>query len=159
MKLMCVRKGAACAAGLILPLLLFAMAGCGGVGTGGGTTPAALVDVTGSWEVTETITEASGVCEGSVNEVSAWTFDAVQELSSLTATITSGEREGTVLTGIVSADKINWHGTYPAGGGTTTITSSNIQVYLGTLNGTENWEWTDGVENCSGKARVIGSKL
>lgn len=151
--------------GWILALVIFTMAGCGGVGGGveGNHPTNALIDVTGSWEITETVTKADDECGIALNQVSTWTFGAVQEVNNVSATATSGAFVGTVFSGIVQGYAIQWTGTYPLEGGTTTITSSNITVYSSndglTLHGTENWEWTDGTITCDGEMEVTGNKL
>lgn len=163
MKALCAPKRSARAAGWILPLLL--MAGCGGVGGGveGNHPTNALIDVTGSWEITETVTDASEACEQYKDQTSTWTFDAVQTVNNVTATATSGDKAGAVFTGIVQGYSIQWKGSYPFEGGTTTITDSDITVYYSvdglSLHGSEDWEWTDDIENCDGKIEVKGGKL
>ncbi len=139
----------------IFPVLLLSLSACGG---GGGTeTPAA--NVTGSWHVTETITEASGICAQNIGTVSTWTGDAVQTGNNITVTVTSGDIAGATFAGTISGDHVDWQGTYPGSGGTVTITGTDVTVANTSFSGTSNWEWTDGVDSCSGQTNVTGTKV
>lgn len=160
MKCVDAKKRAARSVLRIPALFIFLLAASCATGTGGGTAPGALVDVTGTWEITETITEASELCEPYINETSTWTADAVQIVNNVTVTVTEGENVGTAFEGVVSGFKIDWKGSYPTSDGTTTVTGTDITVYDGTtLRGTANWEWSDGVDSCDGKTEVTGEKI
>lgn len=141
--------------GAAVVLAVVSMWGCGG----GGSTAAPTVDLTGSWEVTETISAADGVCSGSLGDVSVWTASVVQSGSDATVTITSGDNVGAVFHGTISGDKIDWSGSYPTAGGTTTVTGSDVTATNTTLSGTATWEWSDGVDSCSGATNVSGAKI
>ncbi len=138
----------------VLALFVLTMSACGG---GGGDQPA-TVDLTGSWEVTETIIEADGVCADNIGDSFTWTADVVQTGNSATVTITAGDNVGTVFTGTISGDQIDWQGSYPTAGGTTTVTGSNVTATNTSLLGTADWEWTDGLNSCSGQTRMTGNK-
>jgi hypothetical protein len=128
-------------------------------GCGGGSTEAPTVDLTGDWEVTETIKTADGICSGNVGEVSVWTASVVQNGNDVTVTITSGANVGAVFTGTVSGNKIDWSGSYPTSGGTTTVTGSDVTATNTSLSGTASWDWSDSTDSCSGTTSVNGAKI
>lgn len=139
-------------------MALFFAASCGG---GSSSLEPATVDLTGTWEISELITEASGVCSGVVGDMSTYTLTAVQDGNDLTVTVGNDalENAGAVFTGTVSGDHINWSGSYPTNGGTTEVTSTDITATNTELSGTGNWNWSDGDDSCSGKTQVTGYKL
>lgn len=121
----------------------------------------ATVDLTGSWDFSELITEASGVCSGVVNDFTSYTLIADQNGNDITVTVGNDapENAGSVFTGTVSGDRINWSGSYPTNGGITEVTSTNITATDSELSGTANWTWSDGYDSCSGKTQVQGYKI
>lgn len=154
MKSINAKKRVVRAVGWVLPIFMLFAAGCGG---GGSDTPA-TVDLTGSWEVTETITEADGVCADNLGDTFTWSADVVQTGNSATVTITGGDNVGTVFTGTISGSTIDWQGTYPTAGGTTTVTGSNVEATNTSLVGTASWEWSDSDNSCTGTTRLSGNK-
>jgi hypothetical protein len=146
------KKGTAHIFWWILPLLMLSAAGCGG---GGGGAPA-TVNLTGTWDVNETILTAQGC--NVVGDTASWSADVVQTGNDVTVTITSGENVGSVFHGTISGDQIDWQGSYSTGGGTTTVTGSDVTATNTSLSGTSTWEWSGEGETCSGTTRVTGSK-
>lgn len=140
--------------GIAILLAAVSFAGCGG---GGNTLVAPTVDLTGTWEITETITQADG-CDV-VGDVSIWTADVVQTGNNITVTVTAGDNVGEVFTGTISGNTINWSGSYPTAGGTTNVTSTNVTATDTSLSGTANWNWSDGFDSCSGQTNLTGAKL
>jgi hypothetical protein len=123
--------------------------GCGG---GGGDDPpnTASVNVTGTWQITETA--GSNTCGDT--EGDSYTLTAVQEGTTLTVS----DQYGRNFVGSVNGSKTQWTGSYQEDGGTTTITSMNISVSSESKNfsGTTSWTWTDGVDMCGGTTSVSG---
>ncbi len=119
------------------------------------------VFLTGTWDISELITEASGVCSDSVGNTSSYTLNVVQDGNELTITVGNDapENAGAVFTGTVSGDHINWSGSYPTSGGTTEVTSTDITATNTEFSGTANWKWSDGYDSCSGKTQVVGYKI
>ncbi|MFA4875760.1 MAG: hypothetical protein WC956_00390 [bacterium] len=156
MKLMKANARALYVIWFMIPVLLLFVSGCGGGGT-----ETATVDVTGSWNVTETITESSGICAVNVpvGTVSIWSADAVQNGNNVTVTITAGDNVGSTFTGTISGNQVDWHGTYSGGGGTVTITGTDVTATSTTFSGSSSWEWTDGNDSCSGQTTVTGNKV
>lgn len=121
----------------------------------------AAVQLTGTWELGELITQASGVCSDSVGDTSSYTIEVVQNGNDLTVTVGNDapENAGAVFTGVVSGDKIDWSGSYPTSGGTTDVTGTNITATDNEFNGTANWNWSGGGDSCSGTTQVTGYRL
>jgi hypothetical protein len=121
----------------------------------------ALVSMTGTWQIVETITEASGVCAGSIGDVDTYTIEVDQDGNDLTVTVGNdgGQAAGEVFTGTVSGDEVDWTGSFPSDGGITTVKSTDITASNTSLNGTANWEWTDGSDTCTGKTQIAGTKI
>jgi len=139
---------------VLAAVAIFALYGCGG---GGSSLSPPTVNITGDWDVTETITESSGVCDPP-GTTSHWSASAVQSGNDVTVTITSGDLVGAVFTGTISGDKLNWTGSYPNSGGTLTVESSDVTATNTTLSGTTNWSWSDGKLSCSGRTQITGTK-
>ncbi|MBN1282273.1 MAG: hypothetical protein JXA24_00690 [Proteobacteria bacterium] len=142
------------ALGALIPMVFVFVSGYGG----GGTQPA-TVDLTGSWNIVETIIQATGVCAGNIGRVSNWSCDAVQTGNDVDVTVTAGDNVGSVFSGTVSGNEIDWQGEYASDGGTVTVTGTDITATDTTFEGTSDWEWTDGDDSCSGKTQVAGTKV
>jgi len=140
----------------VVALFLTILSGCGG---GSAELIAAAVNLTGSWDVSELITTASGICSYRVDDPpDTWSADVVQSGNNVTVTITSGDNVGTEFTGTISGDKINWKGSYPTSGGTTTVKETDVTATDTSFTGTANWDWTDGTDSCSGTTKLTGYK-
>ena len=125
----------------------------GGGGIAGGGAPGPLnppqADLNVSFTVTDETKTASGVCAGEVGVVETYDIDIAQAGNVLTVTTPDG-----VFTGSISGDQIQWTGQFPEDGGTTTITSMSLTATNDTFSGTVNWNWTDGVDFCTGTSMI-----
>ncbi len=65
----------------------------------------------------------------------------------------------TTLTGCIDGSTINWSGSFSEEGGTTTITSSNINVSGINYSGSANWTWSDGFDSCSGTTQISATRI
>ncbi len=144
-------------------LVLFAA--CSGGSDGGSNAPAPAPQppqvpappsstIAGQWQITETITNASGVCAGEIGTTETYTIHVAQNGSALTVSAPAG-----VFSGTMNGNNISWTGSYPEQGGTTTITSMTVTVtgppYM--LNGSSTWTWTDGTTTCQGTTDIRGA--
>jgi hypothetical protein len=146
---------------LVIVTVMFAAIAITGCGGGGDSLQPPKVDLTGIWEISETITQANSVCAEALGETSTYTLEAVQNGNNLTVTVgdDAPENPGTVFTGTVSGDQINWSGSYPTSGGTTNITGTNITANNSEFSGTANWTWSGDGESCEGQTQVQGYKM
>ncbi len=145
---------------IYVSLILFVMS-VGFIGCGGSKTLVeATVDLTGTWTITEMISEASSVCSDNVGNIDTYTLEAWQDENDLTVTVGDDAQEnaGETFYGTVSGDEVEWTGSYPTSGGTTTINSMNVKATDTSFSGTVNWSWTDGSDSCTGKTQVQGYK-
>src|SRR5215470_1835943 len=131
---------------IVQVFLVLAVAACGGGGgggsvAGGGGAGGPPASVGGNWTVTEAST--SNTCGDPVNPPYAITI--TQNGGSITVATPAG-----TFSGSLNGQVLNWSGSYPDNGGTTTINSLSATVSGGTFNGTSNWTWTDGKTTCGG---------
>jgi hypothetical protein len=127
---------------------------CSGGGGSGGAAPAApIAQISGTWRITEEITTASGPCAGEVGNRASYDLSVSQNGNNITVVSPAGTFSGTL-----NGNRIEWRGSYPEDGGTTTITSMNVTYTATSLAGTTNWTWSNGSSSCSGTTRVDGSR-
>ena len=133
---------------LSILVLGLTLGGCGGGGGGGGTDDP-IADITGTWDITETL--GSNTCD----DFGTTTYTLTATLSGNDVTVVTPV--GT-FTGTLDGDQLEWSGRYPEDGGTVTITDMDITVSAdgNTLSGTTRWSWTDGSFSCSGTTNVSG---
>ena len=130
-------------------VMAFSLTACGG-----GDDPPSLqppdFDLSGTWIVKETILSATSVCVDEEGETSSYEITVKQEGNSLTVTTPAGTFSGTI-----SGDKVQWSGSYPDDGGTTTIAGMELTASSKSkLGGNTEWTWTDGNFSCSGTTQV-----
>lgn len=137
--------------------IMLATLSCGG---GGDNVVTPTVSLSGTWSITETVTSGSGVCADDVGDMRTYTLTVVQSGNNLTATLsgTGTSLDGTVFTGTVSGDQVNWSGSFPEEGGTTTVSDTSITATDTTLSGSADWQWSDGMDSCTGTTSVTGVK-
>lgn len=134
---------------LILGVTLSA---CGGSGGGGDSdTEAPIADVSGTWDITETM--GSNDCGELPGETDNYEVTVTMNGNDVTVVTPVG-----TFTGTLDGDQLEWTGSYPEDGGTTTITSMDLTVSSNgsSLSGTTRWRWTDGNTSCSGRTSVVG---
>jgi hypothetical protein len=125
--------------------------GGGGVGGHGGTCGTPL-DVAGGWLITATPIEDT--CDG---DLSSYMFlvTITQDGSAL-----AGQAFGAVFPGTICGDQIEMGGSFAEYGETTTV---NIQLTVSaegnSLDGSDTWNWTDGVESCGGSESLSGTLI
>lgn len=101
------------------------------------------MDVAGMWF---SRTENNAVNCGNGVLVDAKAIAVTQDLSSITLLTSSGES----FSGTVNGDIIEWTGSYPENGGTTTYTSTSLVASADEAAGNAAWTWTDGTDSCNG---------
>jgi len=127
--------------------------GGGGGGDGNGEDP--IGNVEGTWTITETITNATGVCAESIGSTDSYQLEASQNGNELTVVTPGG-----TFTGTLSGDQIEWSGSYPEEGGTTTINSMDVTVAAdcNSISGSTTWSWSGQGESCTGTTSVSGTR-
>lgn len=118
------------------------------------------VDLTGTWFISEIITSANSVCSDTVGNTDSYTVTVVQNGNELTVVLGDDAElpSGTTFTGTISGNQINWSGSYPTAGGTTTVNNTDITANDSTMSGTANWSWSDGTDSCQGTTSVSGTR-
>ncbi|WP_455210292.1 fibronectin type III domain-containing protein [Kaarinaea lacus] len=132
-------------------LILAILTACSG-GGGDGTSPglnAPVADISGTWNITE---DGSSNCPGEQAYHNEFSIIVAQTGNSLTVSTPAGTFNGTI-----DGDRVAWTGSYPEDGGTTTITAMQLTVSSdgNSLSGTSSWNWSDGIDSCSGTTQSI----
>lgn len=147
---------------IIVMLLLFVglLVSCSGGGGGDNAAPPCTTcsNIAGIWDSIEVANES--LCGGSSTHTTLHTYTVAQSSCNLTVNQTS-PTPGGPFTGSICNNTLSWRGSYPEGGGTTTITSMSVIVSgttTSTFTGSANWSWTDGVSPCSGSTQINGTK-
>ena len=109
------------------------------------------VNVAGMWF---SRTENNAVNCGNGVLVDAKTISITQDETWATL-LTSG---GDIFSSRVNGDIIEWTGSYPEHGGTTTYTSASLVVSADSATGNAAWTWTDGSDSCNGTMDMSLSK-
>ncbi len=107
-----------------------------------------------SWYITETASSSTSYCDG---DILTYTLTFSQSGTDITAVIsgTGTSIDGTEFTGTLCANAVNYNGSYPEDGGTTTVTSSVVKLASSSsASGTSIWSWTDGSLSCTGTSEV-----
>ena len=129
--------------GLLMGLAVFAFAACG---DGGCADP---VDVAGEWEVTSTV--VSDNCDGRVSQT--FTMTITQDANTLMAEVPE-----TTYTGTICGNQLQMTGSFSEDGGTVTVNGTFVVSEDGSsMEGSDDWTWTDGVESCSGSDSLSAS--
>lgn len=126
-------------------------AGTGGTGgtAGTGGTGGEPVDVAGVWNMTATVVSDS--CGGSGSNTYQVTI--TQSGNALTAQLRGG-----FLSGTINGNRIDLSGTVSEGGGTTTVSMTlTVSADGRSMQGSDDWSWTDGSQNCSGSDSLSGT--
>jgi hypothetical protein len=107
-------------------------------------------DATGVWEMTATPIEDT--CDGEPGAPYTFWVTIMQEGNSLTAQTPEGTFPGTIC-----GDRIQMSGSYPEDNGTTT---ANLELTVladgNSVEGSDTWNWTNGVQNCGGSESLVG---
>jgi len=131
--------------GFLIGFAALAAAACGG---GDCADP---VDVAGEWEVTSTV--VSDNCNGRVSQTFSMTI--TQDANTLTAEIPEATYNGTIC-----GNQLEMTGSFPEDGGTVTVNGTLVVSEDGSsMEGTDEWTWTDGVESCSGSDSLSASRI
>jgi hypothetical protein len=121
--------------------LSIAFVACGGEGVGCAE-PAA--DAAGQWEMTATPIEDS--CDNDLTPYKFW-VTIMQEGNSLTAQTPEG-----TMTGTICGDQIRMSGS-----------SVNLELTVSadgdSVEGSDTWTWTDGVQSCGGSESLSGTRI
>ncbi|GAA0748363.1 hypothetical protein LRH25_12980 [Ideonella azotifigens] len=141
---------------LALGSLLSVLAACGGGGgdddksSGSGQS----LDVAGTWDIAET--KGSNNCGDPVGEKTLYSVTIQQTGNSLKLQTEDGQ----VFNGSIQTDTVEWTGSYPEEGGTTTLNELKVTVTSDakSLSGSSSWTWTKGSESCSGTTEVSGTR-
>jgi photosystem II stability/assembly factor-like uncharacterized protein len=119
-----------------------------GVGPdGNGAEP---VDVSGVWDMTATV--EYDTCGGSGSD----TYQVTIEQSGSALTV---DWSGFFLSGTINGNRIDLSGTVPEGGSTTTVSVTlTVSADGGSMQGSDDWNWTDGRQYCSGSDSLSGTR-
>ena len=127
------------------------LSACGGGGGGGDSDEEPVADVSGTWDITEIM--GDNTC-----------FELVGSRETYEVTVTMSGNDVTVQTpagtfrGTIDGDELEWTGSYPEGGGTTTIEEMDLTVSSdgSRLSGTTRWRYSEPGFSCSGTTTVEG---
>lgn len=140
--------GSAIAAGI-------AVAGCGDdkTPTGSGELEPPVTDLSGSWSVSS---RDDGTDCGDGVTTNIYTILVTQMGNDLTVQAPTG-----TFAGIIAGRTVTWSGSFPEGGGTTTIANLILTVEADEngLVGSSSWSWTDGVDACAGTSEITAVRL
>ena len=138
----------------LIVALPFALTPACSSGGGGGAPAPATVDVSGEWSIAETITSANGDVAGELGRFDSYRIDVIQNGNDISVRTPVGSFRGTL-----SGNRLQWTGSYPEDGGTTTITRMDLVVTGNSLSGDTSWNWSDGFFSGSGTTSVSGQKI
>jgi len=137
----------------LLPILVLGLTlgGCGGSSGGSDDPDDPIADVSGTWDITETM--GSNSCDEVPGTINTYEVTVTMSGNSVTVVTPVG-----TFTGTIDGDQLEWTGSYPEDGGTTTIENMDLTVSVNgsSLSGATNWSWTNGNINCSGVTSVSG---
>jgi hypothetical protein len=120
---------------------------CGGEGEG----CAEPVDAAGDWEMTSTV--VSDNCDGRTSQT--FRMKITQDGNALTA-----ETPELTFSGTICGNQIQMKGSFPEDDGTVTVNATLIVSAEGdSMQGSDNWTWTDGSESCSGSDSLSGTRI
>jgi hypothetical protein len=109
--------------------------------------------IAGTWQVTETITSASGVCSGDVNSVATYNMNIQETGNSIFINVDS--MSGTLSAALIG-QRLVWAGSLSDATSTLTVNETDIQVSgsCNTLSGTFGWSWSDVSNSCTGQSNI-----
>ncbi len=111
-----------------------------------------VASMTGSWSVTEV--SGANTCEEPVGASTVAAYSITQAGTNL-----SVQANGHTYTGALSGNSLNWTGSYPEDGGTTTQTTiATLSGGGNSFSGTSSWSWTNGEESCTGSTTFTGTR-
>ncbi|MDB4278312.1 carboxypeptidase-like regulatory domain-containing protein [Deltaproteobacteria bacterium] len=120
---------------------------CGGEGEG----CAEPVDAAGDWEMTSTV--VSDNCDGRTSQT--FRMKITQDGNALTA-----ETPELTFSGTICGNQIQMKGSSPEDDGSVTVNATLIVSAEGdSMQGSDNWTWTDGSESCSGSDSLSGTRI
>jgi hypothetical protein len=137
---------------------------CSGTNQISGQKQSSAADISGVWNVTETITNVTetptGTCGGPAPHAISYQVTVTQNGNSLTVVVNDVTFGVGTFNGTISGSTISWTGSYPDGGGTATINSMTLTLNAsGTqFTGTATWSFTEGLDSCSGTSQITGTK-
>ena len=139
---------------LVVLSCLALLSGCGGgsgSGSGSGDPDPPVANVAGDWRITETL----GGNDCGESGTRAYLITVTTNGNSVTVRTDVG-----TFTGTIDGDRLEWSGSYPEDGGSTTITDMDLTVSRdgNAFSGTTSWRWSDGSFNCSGTTSVSGER-
>jgi len=133
--------------GFLMALAVLAFAACGD----NGGDCAEPVDVAGEWEMTSTV--VSDNCDGRMSQT--FRMKITQDGNALTA-----ETPELTFSGTICGNQIQMKGSSPEDDGTVTVNATLIVSAEGdSMQGSDNWTWTDGSESCSGSDSLSGTRI
>ena len=133
--------------GFLMALAVLAFAACGD----NGGDCAEPVDVAGEWEMTSTV--VSDNCDGRTFQ--AFRMKITQDGNALTA-----EAPELTFSGTICGNQIQMKGSFPEDDGTVTVNATlNVSAEGDSMQGSDNWTWTDGSESCSGSDSLSGTRI
>lgn len=108
-------------------------------------------DVTGEWQMTSTVVSDS--CDGRMSQTFPMTI--TQEGNALTA-----EAPELSFSGTICGSQIQMKGSFPEDGGTVTVNATlTVSADGNSMQGTDNWTWTDSSESCSGSDSLSATRI
>jgi hypothetical protein len=131
-----------------MALAVLAFAACGG-NDGNCGEP---LNAVGEWEMTATPIEDT--CGG---DLTPYTFRVtiMQEGNALT-----GQTPDGTMTGTICGDQVQMSGSSPEAGGTATV---NLELTVladgNSVEGSDTWNWTNGVQSCGGSESLSGTRI
>lgn len=145
--------------GIALAFLSIFIAACSGGGSRGGGTPGTdgtvtpIGDLSGQWNITETI-RTSSCGKGDIGTSIRNTYNVTQNNSSISVTTT-----GKSFSGLISGNNVSMTGSNPEDGGTT---AASIDLTVGsscnTISGSSTWGWSGSGTSCSGTTELRGTR-
>jgi hypothetical protein len=135
--------------GFLKALAVLVFAACGGTDGNCGEP----LDAAGEWEMIATPIEDS--CD---DDLTPYTFRVtiMQEGNALTGQTPEG-----TMTGTICGDQVQMSGTYSVeGGGTSTVKLTlTVSADGNSVEGSDIWNWTTGVQSCGGSESLSGTRI
>ena len=108
--------------------------------------------VEGKWRITETVDAVD--CEEGVS-VDTYEVLVLQDGNQLTVGTPVG-----IFEGFINGNTLDWSGSYPDDGGTTTESFSiTFNATIDSLTASSSWSWSGDGESCSGSSSAVGILL
>jgi hypothetical protein len=140
---------------VVICTLLLLMTACGG--GGGGSDPkqeAPAGDLSGTWEIQETI---NGNCQGEDYPITRTQVFAITQSGNH---FTFVAPDSTSVNGTISGNSVTWRGSWREDGGTLTNKFSGTLSGDGNrIDGSSTWTWADADYSCNGTAQFVLTRL